>query len=220
MTPDFVEQLVHEVRTPLNTIMGWVMLMKKQQPDPARLAEGLAVIERSARAQARLLTDFADLNALRRGTLCLVPAQVDIAEVLKTAVSTALPDTAARDCLDLELHDAPLIVQGDRERLVQVVGIMLQLSARGAPPDGRIHISAARPGRGGHAGVRIEIAMRTSWPGLAASELGDTRLRSGSSLDFALARLLAASHGGELLATQAGAGGGLALTLTLHAPTA
>lgn len=55
--------LAHELRAPLNAILGWSQILEK---DPSRASEGLAVIARSARMQAQLLSDLVDRASARR----------------------------------------------------------------------------------------------------------------------------------------------------------
>src|SRR5205085_5002140 len=68
---EFLANLSHEIRTPLNAILGWSELLLTVRPSPAELAEGLDVIRRNARAQARLIEDLLDMSRIVSGTLRL-----------------------------------------------------------------------------------------------------------------------------------------------------
>ena len=63
----FLATLSHELRTPLNAILGWIFLMKQDAVKPEVQKEGLAVIERNARAQSNLIADLLDISRIVAG---------------------------------------------------------------------------------------------------------------------------------------------------------
>src|SRR5262249_30188794 len=64
---EFLSTVSHELRTPLNAIPGWMQLLHLRTASPERMAEGLAIIERNARAQARLIDDLLDVSRILSG---------------------------------------------------------------------------------------------------------------------------------------------------------
>ena len=72
----FLATLSHELRTPLNAILGWIFLMKQNSVTPEVLNEGIAVIERNARAQSNLIADLLDISRIVAGKLRLEPRSI------------------------------------------------------------------------------------------------------------------------------------------------
>jgi PAS domain S-box-containing protein len=68
---EFLATLSHELRTPLNGILGWSQIMQKKSGDAEIIAQGLEVIERSARAQAEIIEDLLDMSSIISGKVRL-----------------------------------------------------------------------------------------------------------------------------------------------------
>ncbi|MGH8001514.1 MAG: histidine kinase dimerization/phospho-acceptor domain-containing protein [Brasilonema sp.] len=83
---EFLSMLSHELRNPLNSLLGWAQILRKQNPDAARVAQGLEVIERSARAQNQLIEDLLDISRITSGRLRLNVSLIQLAPVIEAAV--------------------------------------------------------------------------------------------------------------------------------------
>src|SRR3954454_23303625 len=68
---EFLANLSHEIRTPLNAILGWSQLLKPGTSSEAELVEGLDIITRNARIQARLIDDLLDMSRIISGKMRL-----------------------------------------------------------------------------------------------------------------------------------------------------
>src|SRR6185436_14999277 len=88
---DFIATVSHELRTPLNAIYGWVAMLRTGSLDSERQAHALQVIERNAKAQARVVDDLLDMSTIIRGRMRLDKVPVDLAQVVRTAVDTVRP---------------------------------------------------------------------------------------------------------------------------------
>src|SRR5690606_30502168 len=86
MKDEFLATLGHELRTPLNAILGWAQLLGRRASDDTELAHGIAVIERNARAQARLIEDLLDMNRILAGKMHIDLQRVDLATMITAAV--------------------------------------------------------------------------------------------------------------------------------------
>ena len=64
---EFLATVSHELRTPLTPILAWVSQLRRRRLDPARTARALEAIERSARAQARLVDDLLEVSRIIGG---------------------------------------------------------------------------------------------------------------------------------------------------------
>jgi signal transduction histidine kinase len=96
MKDEFLATVSHELRTPLNAILGWSQLLSNNGGD-AKLAQGIEVIQRNARAQARLIEDLLDMGRIISGKVRVEMHPVEMASVILAAVETVRPAAQARD---------------------------------------------------------------------------------------------------------------------------
>jgi len=88
---EFLANLSHEIRTPLNAILGWAELLRPGESSVEDLNEGLDVIRRNARAQARLIEDLLDMSRIISGKLRLDVQRVDLGATITAAVFSCAP---------------------------------------------------------------------------------------------------------------------------------
>lgn len=86
----FIAAVSHELRTPMTVILGWAALLRQKQDDDLR-ETGVAAIEQSARAQARLIEDLLDMSRLILGKLHLEIGPVGLVSVVQQAVDMRRP---------------------------------------------------------------------------------------------------------------------------------
>ena len=88
--------LSHELRNPINAVVGWAQILKTGGLTPDKVRHGLDVIERNARAEAQLVESLLDLSRISTGKLDLELKPVDLAAVATAAVENARPSRAPR----------------------------------------------------------------------------------------------------------------------------
>ena len=166
---EFLAVLSHELRSPLNAIVGWAHVLKgrSQTPDNTHAVD---TILRNADHQVRLISEITDLSRGITGKLLLESGVVDVRAVLDQAVDTVrLSATGRGVAIQLSLAESPLLVHGDPARLRQVFwnllsnAVQVQRAGRGGPGLCR---RSRRPcgGEGGRrrAGHRPASSCRTS----------------------------------------------------------
>jgi signal transduction histidine kinase len=120
---EFLSTLSHEMRTPLNAVLGWArILLDRQTLDHALVQRALQVIERNATAQAKMIDDMLDMARIVSGKLRLEMKTLDFVSIVLAAVDVIMPSADARK-IAVRTHldpKAPLIV-GDPDRLQQVI---------------------------------------------------------------------------------------------------
>ncbi len=219
---EFLATLSHELRSPLNAIMGWVRILEKRPSDPALVNEGIEVITRNAKAQNDLISDLLDMNRIVSGKIRLEPRDVRLTEVVSEALDTTRPAAGAKR-IDLTLTTSPGgdAVHGDPGRLRQVVCNLLSNAIKFTPDGGRIDVELTRDGR--YARIRV----RDTGQGIGADLLphvfdrfrqGDvstTRSHGGLGLGLAIVKQLVELHGGSVCAESAGANAGATFTVSL-----
>lgn len=211
----FLATVSHELRSPLTSILGWVSLIQSSADEELRV-RGLSAIEGSARAQARLVEDLLDLSRAYAGKLELHSEPVDVRPLVASTVDLVLPE-AQRKRLDIrtriEQQDA-LVVNGDRDRLRQVLLNVLQNALR-YTDDGGIEVAVARKsgfielvvtdtGRG----IDPEFLPKIFEPFTREMAQGKPDSQEGLGIGLAVVKRLVDLHGGEVVATSAGAGQG------------
>lgn len=221
---EFLAVLSHELRTPLNAILGWCQMLQSGVQPPGGTAHGVAVIERNAMAQLRLIEDLLDVSRIVTGQFVLEKQPVDVSHVVQAAVESLQPTVAAKN-ISVVTHQAPpahrRLVRGDASRLQQAVWNLLSNAAKFTPPGGSIHIAMnARDSA-------IEIAVRDDGEGISAAALpliferlqqgdnGAARRHGGLGLGLAIVRQIVELHQGTVSAESEGPGRGATFRITL-----
>jgi len=190
---DFIKHVSYELRTPLNTILGFAEHLASGIPGELnpRQAEYVQDIVAGANTLTRLVNDILDLSLIESGTLRLELTRIDLAALLGD-VATHAHDWAAKAGLTLEVEvpeDAGSFL-GDDRRLRQVVFNLLSNAFKFTPRGGTITLS------GRIQGEDVQIAVADNGPGIAPEVKANV-----------FERFAAKSRAGQ----RAGAGLGLAL---------
>ncbi|MGB3768088.1 MAG: PAS domain S-box protein [Phormidesmis sp.] len=135
---EFLAVVSHELRSPLNPIVGWSQLLKRGlSPEKTKLA--LDTIERNAKLQVQLISDLLDISKLLRGKLSINEAPVDLAAVVPNALETVRQDAAAKS-IQIETDLTTCSVIGDAVRLQQVVWNLLTNAVKFTPAGGSVTV--------------------------------------------------------------------------------
>ena len=146
---DFVSSVSHEFRTPLTSILGYVeILLADELEDSQR--DMLEIIRRNSE---RLLTLVSDLLSSRNGQLIVTPHAVDVADLVRGSVSSAMPRAAAAGVeLRADIPDR-LEAHVDSARISQVLDNLVSNAIKYSPGGGEVVVSLAR--EDGHVACRV-----------------------------------------------------------------
>jgi signal transduction histidine kinase len=221
---EFLATVSHELRTPLSAMLMWARMLRDDRLDRDRAAHGAEVIERSARAQARLVDDLLDMSRIMSGKMNLRMQTFDLHGIVATALESTRPAAESKSLrVECVLHPEPLLVRGDPDRLRQVLWNLLSNATKFTPPGGYVELRTA------HVGNEVVIMVRDSGEGISPqflthvfdrfrqAESSSTRAHGGLGLGLAIVRHLLELHGGEVRAHSDGAGLGATFTVTLPA---
>jgi signal transduction histidine kinase len=123
---EFLATLSHEMRTPLNAVIGWTHMLRGTPMDAARMTRALEVIHRNAMAQIRLIDDMLDTARITTGKLRLDFQPVDLRRVALAAVDVVSPTAEAKGiAVVADLPSSVMPMRGDPDRLQQIVWNLL-----------------------------------------------------------------------------------------------
>jgi len=199
---DLISMVSHELRTPLASVLGFTTLLLEREFAPDEQRRYLEIVDTQARRLAALAGDFLDVQLLEGGGMRLERAPVDLIELTneQTRLFFSHLDTHK---LVLELPDDPVVIDGDRDRLAQVIGNLLSNAIKYSPAGGtvRVHIELD--------GDRVVLFVNDQGMGIDEedrehvfekffrSSEASARI-SGTGLGLAVAREIVETHGGEI----------------------
>ncbi|NES94965.1 MAG: GAF domain-containing protein [Desertifilum sp. SIO1I2] len=224
---EFLAVVSHELRSPLNPILGWSKFLLNGKLDAERTQQALIAIERNARLQSELIEDLLDVSRILRGKLSLNASSVNLASTIQAAIETVRLAAEAKS-IQINTFLDPQVgrVWGDATRLQQVVWNLLSNAVKFTPPNGRVEVkleclsgTASQP--------MAQIAIADTGKGIAAdfvphvfdyfrqADSTTTRKFGGLGLGLAIVRHLVELHGGTIQVDSPGEGLGATFTVCL-----
>jgi PAS domain S-box-containing protein len=211
----FLATLAHELRNPQSVLANSAGVLRRYAAGDSQLYAVAEMIERQVRQTQRLIEDLTDLARASRGRVELRMQPLDLREMARLAAESVQAVVAERRHeLATVLPDLPVPVEGDPDRILQVMINLLRNAARYTPPGGKISLSVAAEGEEGVARIH------DTGVGIPAGQLKDIfelftqvhpdygESRAGMGIGLALARELVELHGGTIQARSDGIGKG------------
>jgi len=218
---EFLAILSHELRSPLNPILGWSKLLQTRTLSQEKTAQALSTIERNAKLQTQLIDDLLDIAKILRGKLRLDCSAVDVAFAVEAAIDTVRTAAATKT---IALHPTFLDrvkVWGDAGRLQQIVWNLLSNAIKFTPSGGQVtlYLQAAE----GQAHIIVTDTGKGISPdflphifdSFRQQDISITRQHGGLGLGLAIVRYLVEAHGGTIRAASPGEGQGATFTVSL-----
>jgi PAS domain S-box-containing protein len=138
---DFLATLSHELRNPLNSIVGWANVLQRVEARQ-QIDEGLAAIQRNARVQAQLINDLLDLSRITSGKMAVTIGTVDWRVAIQSALHAFERDIGTKELvIELAIGDAPVPVLADESRLQQIIWNLLSNAIKFSSTGGRVRIA-------------------------------------------------------------------------------
>jgi PAS domain S-box-containing protein len=230
---DFLAIVSHELRTPLNSILGWASLLRSRKFEQAKVEQALETIERNAKAQTQLIEDLLDISRLMRGKLRLNRRPIDLNSMLENSLNAMRPTAEAKQIQLIKYMTtlAPVMVDGDLERLQQVMWNLLTNAIKFTPTGGRVEVEldmvSSTPRNGSTPDSMARITVRDTGKGIPVDFLpyvferfrqadsSITREQGGLGLGLAIVRQLVELHGGNVSVTSPGEGKGSTFIIQL-----
>ncbi len=219
---EFLTVVSHELRSPLNSILGYARLLRTRSADEAQVKQTVEIIERNGRMQLQLIEDLLDTARIISGKLKLETQPVALVGVITAALEAVRPAAQAKG-IELVSDLDPLVGQitGDPGRLQQVVWNLLSNAIKFTPRSGRVELRM----EGVDHHVRITVSdtgkgiepefLPFVFERFRQSDSSSARRFGGLGLGLSLVKQLVELHGGTVEAASDGPGRGATFTVTL-----
>lgn len=221
---EFLATLSHELRNPLNSIVGYadVLLRSPEAQQFPLVRQAAETIQRNAAAQTQLVNDLLDLSRLQTGKLTIDRQPLPLATLVRDAVESVRKQAALQEIkLSIDFPGERLTVLADSVRLQQIVWNLVNNAVKFTPKGGQVSVRLSR------AGDSACLVVEDTGQGIEAdflphvfemfrqSNAGTTRAHGGMGIGLALVRQLVELHGGQVAAYSAGVGCGARFTVKL-----
>jgi PAS domain S-box-containing protein len=220
---EFLAMLSHELRNPLAPILNAIEIIERAGPDQQDLRSTFqAVIARQVQHMKRLLDDLLDVSRVSQGKIELRKEPVELATLLLQAVEVSRPLLAEKNQqLALTLGHAPMPLDADPTRIIQVFANILNNAAKFTPAGGHVTLSSGVDGgdavvkiRDDGAGMSGDLAMR-AFELFAQETRAFDRAQGGLGIGLTLVKTLVKMHGGSVQAFSDGPDRGTELLVRL-----
>lgn len=224
---EFLATVSHELRAPLNAILGWGRLLEKEILDKQTTRKAIETILRNAEAQNHLIEDLLDVSRIISGKLRLEISTIKPIKVIEAAMETVRPAAEAKG-ITLEVKSLSPVshISGDPNRLQQVIWNLLSNAIKFTPNGGKVSVELER------ANDDIEIRVSDTGQGIKEdflpyvfdrfrqADASSIRKFGGLGLGLAIVRHIAEMHGGTVSASSAGENKGSTFIIKLPVATA
>jgi PAS domain S-box-containing protein len=217
---EFLAVLSHELRSPLNPILGWSRLLQDRKLDEKRTTYALETIERNAKIQVQLIDDLLDVARILRGKLSLNVAPVNLAATITAALETVRLAAEAKS-IQIQTMLQPDVgrILGDSGRLQQVIWNLMSNAVKFTPQGGRVDLRLEQ------FGTNAQMTVSDTGKGIhpdflphvfeyfRQADSATTRQFGGLGLGLAIVQQIVELHGGTVQAASPGVGQGATFTV-------
>jgi signal transduction histidine kinase len=219
---EFLATVSHELRTPLTPILGVIHKLRTSRAGDTDLQNALDVIERNAKAQARIVEELLDISRITAGKLDFSFQPTDLLPIVEEAIDVVRPSTDALGIqLKTTLQPLPRLIWCDRDRIRQVIWNLLSNAIKFTRQGGVIEVGLENTN--GWAQIRI----RDTGVGISSDFLPHvferfrqagpfaTRLHGGLGVGLSIVRHIVERHGGTVRAESPGEDQGATFVVAL-----
>lgn len=219
---EFLATVSHELRAPLNSILGWARMMEKGTLDEKTTGKAVKTIVRNAESQNRLIEDLLDVSRIISGKMRLEIINIKPIIFVEAALETVRPAAEAKN-ITLEVIEDSMVshISGDHNRLQQVMWNLLSNAIKFTPNGGKVTVEINRTKD------NVEIKVTDTGIGIPGeflphvfdrfrqADASSIRKFGGLGLGLAIVRHITEMHGGNVTVESAGEDQGSTFTVTL-----
>ena len=212
---EFLAVLSHELRTPMTTVIGWADYLSMVHGADDTLRGPIEALRASARVQAKLVDDLLDVSRIVSGKLSIRKVETELREIVQIACETLRMSADEKGvALEVDAGADPIVIDGDPDRLQQIVTNLVVNGIKFTPAGGRVSVRAA--GRGPMAEIVVEDTgegispdfLEVIFERFSQASIGDSRRHTGLGLGLSIVRHIVQRHGGSVAAESEGPGKG------------
>ncbi len=218
----FLATLSHEVRTPLNAILGWATILRSGKCNDADFHEGMEVIERNCQAQSQLIEDVLDVSRIVSGKMQLQIGRCELVQIINAAIEVISPLADAKHIhFETDLDPAASRAMCDPHRMRQVIWNLLANAVKFSAKGKVVRIALSRE----LSTARIQVIdegqgispdfMPHVFDRFRQAESSTQRKLGGLGLGLSIVKHIVELHGGTVHAASAGEGRGAIFTVNL-----
>lgn len=224
---EFLSIAVHDLKNPLQVVRGFAERIATRDDLPEAVLASASRIQRGVDRMLRIIGHLLDTTAVEAGQLTLRKMAVDMAELCESVVQNNRP-LARRKDQDLDLAcDGGCSVEGDPDRLYEVLDNLLSNAIKFSPAGRPIHVSVRKWSQNGRDGTWVRVAVCDQGPGLTAADKErlfgrfmrlsavPTGGETSTGLGLAVVKDLVELHGGRIWAESDGPRSGSTFTVEL-----
>ena len=213
---EFLAMLGHELRNPLSIIHNVLQILRKKNGADGT-AEMRGMIEQQVRHMGRLIDDLLDISRVSTGKIRLENARVDLTQVVADTVRSHRDSLEATGLtLTLELPNRELFIRGDKTRIAQVIGNLLQNASKFTDSGGKVAVILRADESANQASIHVSDTgigmdaetLERAFESFTQADHSIERSRGGLGLGLALVKGLVEMHGGVVAALSDGVGQG------------
>ncbi|OCQ88965.1 ATPase [Nostoc sp. MBR 210] len=232
MKDEFLAILSHELRSPLNAILGWAQLLRSRKLNETQVSKALETIERNAKMQTQMIEDLLDISRMIRGKLRLKVATCNLITIIESTIETV---TLAAQAKEIELQfaranhqESQFLISGDSDRLQQIIWNLLSNAIKFTPQGGKVEIQLAKSVSHHSESISYaQIQIIDTGIGINSefipyvfdrfrqADSSSTRAHGGLGLGLAIVRHLVELHGGTITVDSPGEEQGTTFTVKL-----
>lgn len=215
----FLAVLGHELRSPLNTVLGWAQILGARADLDPTVQKAIKTIERNARTQAQLISDLLDVSRIIAGKLHFEFEVVDLKALVASVVASSKLTLDKSVDIIHTATDADTYVLGDATRLSQVMVNLLNNAVKFTDRGGRVEVHVERAER------YVELTVTDTGVGIASDEIENifelfqqsalSQRKGGLGLGLSISKQLVEAHGGQIRVRSPGLGLGSTFTVRL-----
>lgn len=211
----FLAFVSHELRSPLNAILGWSRILQSREVDDATRKKAYETIEKNANIQTKLINDLVDSTRVATGKIKLEYRQCNLVDLVKSSFEAQRPAAESHGLayeFRTETDSAPVF--GDYGRLQQAMGNLLSNAIKFTPKGGKVDVSVRTTED------TVVVTIEDTGQGIDPVELPDifkqyaqgdaerVRKSGGLGLGLSIVNILITKHGGRVTAESMGLGHG------------
>jgi signal transduction histidine kinase len=219
---EFLAMVSHELRGPLNSMLGWIHLLKSGKLKSEDVQKAMDTIERNCKLQVRIIEDLLDTTRILNGNLRLQLSSINLVSIIEEALKASYPMAEAKSISLNKTFDSSIErITGDSERLQQVVSNLISNAIKFTPDGGRVDVCLEK------AGEIVRLSIKDTGIGIAPHFLPyvfdrykradnqTSKRHSGLGLGLAIVRHIVEAHQGEVSVYSEGEGLGTTFFIDL-----